>query len=404
MSRAFANVAGERAAAQIARVAASARPAWPGGRCCCACRRCRNLDAPAPPAAGAGRARPADRRQPRGAVSPAQRGLAVLWRGEAGRVAGEPGRGCRAVFRRRRGDGGPGGLCVVLDLPEQAETLLRLARASHVPAGTAAPPDPRTPLEAPPPGGAGGRTGWRRRVPLRPPAADLCARPRRAVLAVAGKSGSCRWRNWSRRWSRGGRRAPSRGCSSGSQPRWNGACWRPWRSPANCRVRGRSPGPDRRQHPRAGVFALRCRPCRPPCAARSCSTCGRRTCFPTVAPSVSRATSPHARGYRLLLRGPRPGTARRRAAGTGSGSICCGSAGRRPWLTAPATRLGFEQSRLVLAGADTPEAIAWGQRSLCFAVPGARGGAAARHGGRSGGADGFVMRRRGTRRRQPGGT
>lgn len=107
----------------------------------------------------AGFARPHHLRLARAALDPLRRAdraeafelpnadTAVLWRGHGGRALQAS---LAAVAELFAGTGAatpdPAGLCVVLDLPEQAETLLRLARDSHV-ATPAAPPQLGAPLD-----------------------------------------------------------------------------------------------------------------------------------------------------------------------------------------------------------------------------------------------------------------
>ena len=109
----------------------------------------------------AGFARPHHLRLARAALDPLRRAdraeafdlpnadTAVLWRGSGGPALQAS---LAAVAELFAGGGAaspdPAALCVVLDLPDQAETLLRLARDSHATGVAVAPGDPRAPLDA----------------------------------------------------------------------------------------------------------------------------------------------------------------------------------------------------------------------------------------------------------------
>ncbi len=106
---------------------------------------------------------------------------AVLWRGQGGPALQASLAAVAELFAGAGDpDPDPAALCLVLDLPEQAETLLRLARESGATESTATPPDPRPPLDA---AGLAALEGALTR-------ADLTRFVRRRPVCVPGPGGS----------------------------------------------------------------------------------------------------------------------------------------------------------------------------------------------------------------------
>ncbi len=286
---------------------------------------------------------------------------AVLWRGEGGpALQASLDAVAELFFGADAATADPAGLCVVLDLPEQAETLLCLARASHVPAGTAAPPDPRTPLDA------AGLAALEAALA----GADVSRFARRRLICAPGADGAfhvC----WEKRLLSVAEleAALAPGRTTRTEPwlfrRLTATLER--RMLASLSVRGELQGAlpfalDLTVVSILGPEFLRFDAALP-AALRG------RVVLDLRAPDILSDLSAfrfardfaHARGYRLLLHDPGPELLDVVPPNRLGVDLL-----RLRWSPALADSagdaFGFEQSRLVLAGADTPEAIAWGQR------------------------------------------